>query len=70
LPEMAPPRFDDLILKALFERSTPVLPAASCATTFTKALLVEMFGTFQAYDPVLAMPVAMAVKVPLDPVVE
>src|SRR5205823_2339514 len=59
-----------LMVNAPLERSWPMLPAPSWATTLTKALVLGVLGTVQLYDPELDTPVAIAVNVPPAPVVE
>src|SRR5262245_55795745 len=56
-----------LMVKAALDTSKPLLPAASYAITFTNALLDGVLGMIQLYEPVLAMPVAIGLKVPAEP---
>ena len=59
-----------LMVNAASETSSPLLAAASWATTFTKALVVGSLGTVQLKVPSLVSPRAMVLKVPPAPLLE
>ena len=62
--------FHRSIVKLVALESAPRFPAASCARTLTRAAVPAVFGTVQAWEPELAMPLAIALGKVAPPFVE